>query len=337
MLVARPSRAAAQVSAAISGVVTDASGTVLDESDYYPWGGELQFTNNLDNHYKFTDKERDTETGLDYFGARYYSNGLGRFITPDWAAKPTSVPYAEFGDPQSLNLYSYVRNNPIGRVDPDGHGFDDPFGVFGSGLMTQRMLSKHAKEVGQIALTNGVGATLPDDDPLERLNSAIGKEAANELGGLFNFLNRLGGCEDCPVSETMQPKDRDEEKLMFIVGLAAFLIPESKEGWLEEQIANAERKLANISIKTLTEETLAAARREINGGMKVLKESGGVFDHVEKVQQAINGLNRQIKHLEKVLTRSGMSEAQVNRINGLLKESRDLLRTATRAITKDAI
>ncbi|GAC1515349.1 MAG: hypothetical protein NVS1B11_32210 [Terriglobales bacterium] len=46
------------------------------------------------------------------FGARYYGSSLGRFMTPDWAAKPTAVPYAMFGDPQSLNLYSYVRNNP---------------------------------------------------------------------------------------------------------------------------------------------------------------------------------------------------------------------------------
>ena len=48
----------------------------------------------------FIGKERD-ETGLDYFGARYYSNGLGRFITPDWADKATAVPYAVFGDPQT--------------------------------------------------------------------------------------------------------------------------------------------------------------------------------------------------------------------------------------------
>jgi len=71
--------------------------------------------------HKFTGKERDAESGLDEFGARYYSSSLGRFTTADWAAKPTSVPYAEFGDPQSLNLYSYVRNNPLNRVDADGH------------------------------------------------------------------------------------------------------------------------------------------------------------------------------------------------------------------------
>jgi 5-methylcytosine-specific restriction endonuclease McrA len=46
---------------------------------------------------------------------------LGRFITPDWAAKATAVPYANFGNPQSLNLYSYVTNNPMTVGDPDGH------------------------------------------------------------------------------------------------------------------------------------------------------------------------------------------------------------------------
>ncbi len=103
-------------------VITDAIGTIKAESDYYPWGGELQFTNNDSNHYKFTGKERDAETGLDYFGARYYSNGLGRFISADWSATPIPVPYADFDDPQSLNQYSYVRNVPTVKVDLDGHG-----------------------------------------------------------------------------------------------------------------------------------------------------------------------------------------------------------------------
>jgi RHS repeat-associated protein len=102
-------------------VITDSAGNIKSESDFYPWGGELQFLANDSNHYKFTGKERDGETGLDYFGARYYSNVLGRFVTPDWAAKPEAVPYAEFANPQSLNLYSYVRNNPLTLIDEDGH------------------------------------------------------------------------------------------------------------------------------------------------------------------------------------------------------------------------
>ena len=46
---------------------------------------------------------------MDNFGARYDASSLGRFMTPDWAAKPTTVPYASFGDPQTLNLYTYVE------------------------------------------------------------------------------------------------------------------------------------------------------------------------------------------------------------------------------------
>ena len=46
---------------------------------------------------------------------------MGRFMSPDWSAKEDPVPYAQIDDPQSLNLYSYVRNNPLSKTDPDGH------------------------------------------------------------------------------------------------------------------------------------------------------------------------------------------------------------------------
>jgi RHS repeat-associated protein len=102
-------------------MVISGAGAVEDESDYSPFGTEYVLASSGLNHYKFTSKERDSESGLDYFGARYYSSPLGRFITPDWAAKAMAVPYAEFADPQSLNLYSYVRNVPTTRFDVDGH------------------------------------------------------------------------------------------------------------------------------------------------------------------------------------------------------------------------
>jgi RHS repeat-associated protein len=104
-------------------IVTDAQGNIKNESDFYPWGGELPFVANDSNRYKFTGKERDSETGLDYFGARYYSNGLGRFVTPDWSTTPVPVPYADLTDPQTLNLYGYVRGLPTTKADLDGHGW----------------------------------------------------------------------------------------------------------------------------------------------------------------------------------------------------------------------
>jgi RHS repeat-associated protein len=97
--------------------VATAAGAVENESDYYPFGGEDIVTQNLTNqHYKFTGKERDTESGNDYFGARYYASSMGRFLSPDpvgnWAASPD--------DPQSWNQYAYVEGNPLTMVDPDG-------------------------------------------------------------------------------------------------------------------------------------------------------------------------------------------------------------------------
>jgi RHS repeat-associated protein len=46
---------------------------------------------------------------------------MGRFLSPDWNAKEEPVPYAKLGNPQTLNLYSYVQDNPRTRVDADGH------------------------------------------------------------------------------------------------------------------------------------------------------------------------------------------------------------------------
>ncbi len=68
------------------------------------------------NASRYTGKERDTESGLDYFGARYYGSSMGRFMSPD----PSSLEFADPSNPQSLNLYSYAQNNPLTNVDPTG-------------------------------------------------------------------------------------------------------------------------------------------------------------------------------------------------------------------------
>jgi RHS repeat-associated protein len=106
-------------------LMTNVSGCVVDSLDYLPFGernsvGSTSCTS-VDTTHKFTGKERDSESGLDNFGARYNSSQYGRFMTPDWASHPEAVPYADLSNPQSLNLYSYVKNNPLTYADPDGH------------------------------------------------------------------------------------------------------------------------------------------------------------------------------------------------------------------------
>lgn len=73
----------------------------------------------------FTGKERDSETGLDYFLARYMSPAQGRFTSPDEPLIDQSP-----GDPQSWNLYGYVRNNPLRLIDPTGLCSQDSNGSF---------------------------------------------------------------------------------------------------------------------------------------------------------------------------------------------------------------
>jgi RHS repeat-associated protein len=155
-------------------VITDASGNVEEGYYYYPYGVIQSTTGGGDpNHYRFTGKERDTESNLDNFGARYYTSSMGRFTTPDWAARPTAVPYAVFGDPQSLNLYGYVRDDPVSRADADGH--------------CPASKSAIACEVGWDSYDFGPEANAPDNGAQGQNRSA--QNTSSKGGG---FWHRLG-------------------------------------------------------------------------------------------------------------------------------------------------
>jgi RHS repeat-associated protein len=87
--------------------------TLCYDADFYPFGGERPYVDTCDSHYKFTGKERDAESNLDNFGARYFGSSLGRFMSPD----PLG---GHLEDPQTLNRYAYARNNPVSLTDPTG-------------------------------------------------------------------------------------------------------------------------------------------------------------------------------------------------------------------------
>ena len=99
-------------------VVTDGSGTVVYSAVHDPYGGIQQTgTNNTyDPQLKFSGKERDTESGLDYFGARYYDKNQYRFISVD----PIISRQIVWFDSQLWNLYPICFNNPISIIDRTG-------------------------------------------------------------------------------------------------------------------------------------------------------------------------------------------------------------------------
>jgi RHS repeat-associated protein len=102
-------------------VRTDVNGNIYETCQGLPYGDGQVCAGGEVTPMHLTGKHRDTETNLDDFPARYYSSTQGRWLSPDWDTKPVSVPYAILGNPQTLNLYSYVGGDPTNHADPDGH------------------------------------------------------------------------------------------------------------------------------------------------------------------------------------------------------------------------
>jgi trimeric autotransporter adhesin len=106
-------------------IQTDYAGVMEQSCSGLPFGDDLDCSNSTQfpTEHHFTGKERDAETGLDYFGARYYASNLGRMMSPD-PFIPFNLKKDEFqawiSDPQHWNKYAYVLNNPLKFTDPTG-------------------------------------------------------------------------------------------------------------------------------------------------------------------------------------------------------------------------
>jgi RHS repeat-associated protein len=99
-----------------SSVLTGANGLSAESTQYMPFGHTRTPPGSSISNYKFTDQERDPETGLYNYDARHYDPVIGRFISADTLIQDSY-------DPQALNRYAYARNNPLKYVDPDGNIF----------------------------------------------------------------------------------------------------------------------------------------------------------------------------------------------------------------------
>ena len=116
---------------------------------------------------------------------------MGRFITPDWAANTTTVPYANFNNPQSLNLYAYVGNNPATVGDPDGHCLEDACVIEGGIVVTAMAVSYLSSPSGQQVLHNAVNS-------IASIGSAI--------SGLFHPSNSGQNAPPPPTIPTAVPQ-----------------------------------------------------------------------------------------------------------------------------------
>jgi RHS repeat-associated protein len=142
-------------------------------------------------------KERDNETGLDYFLARYYSSAQGRFISPDEftggpdelfvfadAASANPTFYADLTNPQSLNKYQYTYNNPLRYTDPDGHCPECPYYYY-----------KQYVEPKLIAVDRKVEQIKTD---LADYGKGLAKSAANAVIDMGNLGAMVTG--DAPIA-----------------------------------------------------------------------------------------------------------------------------------------
>ena len=102
-------------------MITDSSGSVVYSAMFDPYGGmQKEWVNTYQPSMKFSGKERESKSELDYFGARYYDHLRYRFISVDSVINKEEA----LANPQLWNLYAYCGDNPITYRDPDGRKID---------------------------------------------------------------------------------------------------------------------------------------------------------------------------------------------------------------------
>ena len=163
-------------------LVTNQSGDVVEDDVYLPYGA---LYNGLGaSRYLFTGKERDTGTGFDYFGARYYNSQFMHFLQCD-TVKPNIY------DPQALNCYSYVLNNPYRYTDPTGHFIDAVLDVGFIGYDVYTIIQDPHNSANYIALAaDAVGFAVPGITGLGMaVRTAKGADKALEIATTADKLS----------------------------------------------------------------------------------------------------------------------------------------------------
>lgn len=233
-----------------SRTVTDSAGNVLDDSDFYPFGGERVVASSSGNTYKFTGKERDSESGLDNFGARSNSSSMGRFMSAD---PENSSGYDNPGDPQRWNAYSYVRNNPLNLTDPDGRDY-------------------------YVCIDNGNGGkncvTYHNDADFVTAAAASGVALSGDPEGHGNIYATVNG-EQVQVGTFQHSGSASNEGTLDVTGDYFFNFPALFSG--VRTIFNLGRAAGSLELTTIGSGSKLARAATVREG---LKASGGVIDRI---------------------------------------------------------
>ena len=177
--------------------IANTSGTEIKANWYMPFGADAAETGTAFVKYKYTDKEQD-ETGLYYYGARYYDAELGRFMAAD-SILPD--PY----DSQQLNRFAYVRNNPVKLVDPDGHTAGLAYAI-STAISSAFGISAGAS----IGLGNSISdGFIGGDDPLSD-GTSHGGNIGGEIGNGINGPPTLGDRINEWLDDTFSPDWKSE-------------------------------------------------------------------------------------------------------------------------------
>lgn len=142
-------------------ITIDDNGEVVSAQDYYAFGDILRNKSEGESmgRYKFTEKERDDETGYDYFGARYYDSELGRWHSVD----PLAHKYPGWSP------YNYTLNNPLRFIDPDGMRVDDAgsdvYGLEVASRVRSHFEPREEEEEEEEETSNNDGNDTDKDDP----------------------------------------------------------------------------------------------------------------------------------------------------------------------------
>jgi len=281
--------------------------TLSFDADYYPFGREQRHTNSVTPNYQFEGKMRDAESGLDDFGARYYSSNLGRWLSADWSAVPVPVPYANLTNPQTLNLYAMVSDNPETFADLDGHDCCDIWDVidFVGGFINAYSSDNlaGAGRVQQDSTAGQSGAAAGDAVATVQGGLEMAGGAGGEIGGLV--LDSTGALAFIGIPANVASAG--------LIAHGAVTAGTGAENLVKDAV-NAPMQSRAGDLTSSEKAQMDLENANSNGGQNRCTECGQDVQKVQNKKGQPTPRNQLQRHHDPLLSQGGHSKSPKNRI-----------------------